>query len=312
MQVKDQTVIRIDKYAILGKLAKAVITALCFYFLWNQYQKHDIDFGNIEWNESQTWALIGVFLLMILNWYLEALRWKISLNPFEKISINEAFSSVLGGIALNWVMPFTTGDFAARLLKRKDKYQTTSAILLNRGIMLSLTGIFGLFSFRYLHQSFISNISLQIIGMLLILIVLFFGRKRLSRFFAYFSSIESKRIFQVISISVLRYLVFTFQFYWLVVEFNSGLSSLLIIAGIGWVFFVRSIIPHLLGGIGLREAAAVFFFTPHVSDLHSIVLPVFLIWMINTMIPSLFGLLFVWRADWDSISRHRNYNQESI
>mgnify|MGYP000129472387 CR=1 FL=1 len=61
MQVKDQTVIHRNKYAIQGNIAKAIITGLCFYFLWYQFQKKDIDFDSIVWNQSMIVTLIAVF-----------------------------------------------------------------------------------------------------------------------------------------------------------------------------------------------------------------------------------------------------------
>ena len=152
MQVKDQTVIHRNKYPIVANLLKGVVTLACLYFFWDQFQKQDIDFSQTIWPEAVMKVGIAVSLLMAVNWYLEALRWKISLASFEQISIQEAWKVVMSGLALNWVFPFTSGDFAARIIARKDKYQTTSALLLSRGIMLSLTIGYGLFSFLHLKH----------------------------------------------------------------------------------------------------------------------------------------------------------------
>ncbi len=305
MQVKDQTVIGRKKYAVLATILKVAITLACLYFLWDQFQKEEINFGSVALIRDVKWAIVLVTLLMIINWYLEALRWKISLASFEKISIEEAWSSVLGGLALNWILPFTGGDFAARLMLRKDKYQTTSAIVLNRSILLIITFGFGLFSLSYLKQSFFQVNSVYLILLLVSLAVVYFIRKRLSKFLTYFETIKRSVLVRILSISVLRYAIFTFQFYWLLIVFNPELEPILVLAGIGWIFFVRSIIPHLLGGVGLREAASVIFFTPYVVDLSTIVLPVFLIWIINTTIPSIGGLLFIWKVGCSSFSTNR-------
>lgn len=298
MQVKDQTVIHRNKYPLLGNLLKLGVTLTCLYFLWDQFQKQDVDFSQTTWPANATWILVLVTFLMMINWYLEALRWKISLSSFEDISIQEAWKSVLGGLALNWVFPFTSGDFAVRIIARKDKYQTTSAIILNRGIMLLLTIAYGVFSLIYLEQALFTINRWYVLIAVVLLVCVFFFRKKFEQFLTYFKSMQRSILCKVTVLSILRYLIFTFQFYLLLAAFNPALTSVIILAGIGWIFFIRSIVPHLLGGIGLREAASVVFFTTFVVDVSTILIPVFMIWLINTVIPSIAGLGLIWRTQW--------------
>jgi uncharacterized membrane protein YbhN (UPF0104 family) len=296
MQVKDKSSIRRKKFVLVGVFVKVSITLTCIYFLVQRFKNQSIDLSQINWSDDLSLIISITSILMLLNWYLEAVRWKISLASFEVISIKESWKAVLGGLTLNWVLPFTSGDFAARIISRKDKYQTISAVVLNRSIMLFLTVIFGIYSLYYFPQSLID---IKWIYMLLLILgtgLFFFFHKRINRFIAYFHSLKKGQVIKMLLISVFRYALFTFQFYLLLTAFNPEVSFFILTAGIGWIFLARSIIPHILGGVGLREAASVVFFSSIVTDLSHIVIPVLLIWLINTVIPSIVGLGFIWKS----------------
>lgn len=296
MQVKDKYSIRRRKFAAVGVFAKATITLACLYFLILQFQNEAIGLSQITWPDDFMWVVSITLLFMFVNWYLEAIRWKISLASFEVITTREAWEAVLGGLALNWVLPFTSGDFTARIISRKDKYQSASAVVLNRTIMLFLTLLFGMWSLYYFPQSHIDIKWIYLLFLLLGVGLFVFFSKRVNRFMTYFHSVAKRQVSLVVLISVFRYFIFTVQFYLVLQVFNPEFSSSILIAGIGWIFLARSIIPHILGGIGLREAASVVFFSPLVNDLSHIIIPVFLIWIINTVIPSIAGLGFIWKS----------------
>jgi len=98
---------------------------------------------------------------------------------------------------------------------------------------------------------------------------------------------------KLLGLSVIRFAVFFFQFYVLLAAFNPALTMHLILAGVGWVFLFRSVVPSLFGNLGVREAGALLFFEAHVSDMMLILVPSLLIWLINTVAPSVLGLYFL-------------------
>ncbi|MEP0987338.1 hypothetical protein [Ekhidna sp.] len=272
---------------------KVLITLGCLYFLISKLRDQPISLDHFFVPNGFVLNLTIVIALMIVNWYLEALRWKISVDLFEEISMNDACRAVLGGLALNWVFPLTSGDLLARISQQKDKYQATSAVILNRGIMLMLTLLFGLYgiSFLAIQYDFNGWFLLVILFGIPLLRILF--RKSINRFSTYFQELAKSLLIKVVALSLLRYGVFVFQFYLLLVIFLPSLSANLLIGGIGWVFLIRSALPLFFGGIGVREASGILFFEPHVDNLQLIIVPVFLIWVINTIIPSLVGLFFI-------------------
>ncbi|MCP4460549.1 MAG: hypothetical protein GY816_21385 [Cytophagales bacterium] len=88
-------------------------------------------------------------------------------------------------------------------------------------------------------------------------------------------------------------MIFTIQFIVLFYAFIPDVSLLVILAGVGWTFFFRSVIPSLFGNLGVREVGALVFFESFVSEPSLILISSLLIWLINTVAPSVLGLYYV-------------------
>ncbi|MEQ6169046.1 lysylphosphatidylglycerol synthase domain-containing protein [Ekhidna sp. MALMAid0563] len=294
MQIKNNHSNYLQNTWIIG-LIKLVLFGGCLYFIITKFQDQLFRFRETVWPDSFGMVLGLVGILMIINWYLEALRWKVSLQSFEPITIKKAWQIILSGLALNWVLPLTTGDLLARISQQQDKYQTTSAAMLNRGIMLCFTLILGIYGMSKVAMVYEVNGWFTLLLIFSYPIIRWLFKKSLDRFFTYFRNIDRTTLIRIIGLSLARYLVFVFQFYLLLFAFLPDLPSDLLLAGIGWVFLIRSALPLFFGGVGVREASGIVFFEPYVSDLQLIIIPIFLIWMINTVLPSLVGLVFVFQ-----------------
>ena len=56
-----------------------------------------------------------VCLMMLLNWSLEALKWKELTKAYHKMSFSEAFRSVISGVSTSFITPNRIGDFIGKL-----------------------------------------------------------------------------------------------------------------------------------------------------------------------------------------------------
>lgn len=294
MQIKNNHSNYLQKPWIIG-LFKLGLLGGCIYYIITKFLDQSISLHQLIWPDSFILILGLIIFLMVINWYLEALRWKVSLQSFEPITIKKAWQVILGGLALNWVFPLTSGDLLVRISQQHDKYQTTSAAMLNRAIMLCITSMVGLYGITWLASGYNLNGWYFFAVVIVSLLILLLFNKALRKFLVYFKNISRKKLMEIAGLSLLRYLIFMFQFYLLLKIFMPMLSNELLIGGIGWIFLVRSALPLLLGGAGVREASGILFFEPHVSDLQIVIVPIFFIWIINTVIPSLMGLVFVYK-----------------
>lgn len=219
---------------------------------------------------------------MPLNWILEAMKWQRSVSE-EQLSFGRALQAVLCGLALNWVVPFTLGDAGGRLWNLQERRSGVMALAVNRMISLGITGVFGgvsvLAYFGYV--SFDKVLQALSAAVVLLIGVGWWGMKATYR--------------PVLRVALLRYAVFTFQFYLLIEAFFPDLNFALILSGIGWIFLFRSFIPSIFGNFGVREASALLYFEHYLPDSERILVPCLLIWMINTVIPSLVGACMIFK-----------------
>ncbi|GAB4238946.1 MAG: hypothetical protein Tsb0034_14840 [Ekhidna sp.] len=292
MQIKNNSA-KTKRYLLL--IVKLALVAASITLIVQAVNSRQVDLNGLVWPENTVILMVILFLLMLVNLWLEALRWKVSLQNVEPISLSQATHAVLGGLALNWILPFTAGDALARLWPVEDKYQTSSAMLLNRFIMFSFTlvlGIYGVWSMKSLELAWNIHAWFGVIG---IILIGFLFRRRLAPFFTYFRSLSSETFIKVLLLSTLRYTVFVFQFYIILSQFLPGLSESEILGGIAWIFLVRSVLPILFGGLGVREVSGMMYFSGLVQDLTYVIVPVFIIWLLNTALPSALGCISVWK-----------------
>jgi len=271
-----------------GWMLRILILGMCSWVIWNAVSdRWSFDF---QFTNEQIGLILLVIILMPINWGLEVWRWKRSLDSIEKSSWKEASRQVFSGLTLNWILPFTSGDLIARLTPNTDRKRVGILILFNRGIMLMITCLFGAYGIYIFSGSLFDSTVLQMVLLLIFLVVsgvVFYrlvGERKIPKW-----------LMPITIISGVRYLIFTIQFVLLFYAFNPELSFVVILGGVGWTFFFRSVIPSLFGNLGVREVGALVFFESYVSEPALILIPSLLIWLINTVAPSVLGLYYILR-----------------
>lgn len=225
-----------------------------------------------------TGLLFLVFLLMPVNWYLEAVQWQILTSSHQKLSLQESFEVVLKGVLFNWIIPFSGGDAIARLKGGRSFRKTGKALFINR-ITSSLVTVafFALGGSYYLLVHYYGSTPGMFWPVSFLLVCVS------SLYFVF----RNQKM--VLSFSLCRYLVFSLQLFILLVIFLPTVQVLVLLSGITWIFFFRTFVPSLFGALGIRELSAVMFFETFVADISVVVLATILLWVINIVIPSLLG-----------------------
>ena len=60
--------------------------------------------------------LFAVFLLMIVNWGIEAFKWKISVQQVQHVKYFTAFKAILSGTSFSVTTPNRVGEYLGRVL----------------------------------------------------------------------------------------------------------------------------------------------------------------------------------------------------
>lgn len=266
--------------------------------LSNDLQKIDITYNSV-------WFLCFNLLLMFVNWFLEALKWKILIAEVKHISMVRALKAILNGLAFGLFTPFRVGDAITRIAHIDDKNKSIAlgSVFIARSSQLISTLIFGviaLFLFDYLQviNTFflilIIFISIIIYFKMSVLLVLLQKIKWIDSYIKYIKIIETyttNDLIIALSLSFIRYGVIIFQYYLMFLIFNIDISFFNVIIGVAITLLVKSILPILsvAGDFGVREVVAIYIFSFFDIAAVQILMVTVSIWLINVVFPSLVG-----------------------
>ena len=101
-------------------IVKIIIVLLGLWILYDKINNHNI---RLIWQDiyctfkdkKQFLLMIAALLLMPLNQYLEAIKWKIQVKPIENLSYFKSFLSIFTGISAGMFFPNRMGNFLGRI-----------------------------------------------------------------------------------------------------------------------------------------------------------------------------------------------------
>jgi hypothetical protein len=319
-------------------LISAVILLLTWGFIYRRvFHKTDLD--EITAIFSDLWAKPGiklqltiVLLLMLVNWGIEAVKWRYLIRKIENVPFIKAFSSVLSGIAVSTFLPNRVGEFVGRIFVIENASRIEAILITFLGsfsqlLVTILSGTFCLVLFipRYLWQieNSMGNIYYGLVVMIVIidvfLLLFYFNISLLSslreklcirrwrkyrKFLNVFSYYRFSELCNVINLSFIRFLVFSIQYYILLRMFSVDIPFFDAIIMIAIIFFIMSLIPTVaLTELGIRGTVTLYFFGVYFSGAHGmseaesigVLSASTLLWIINLAIPSLVGSVLLFR-----------------
>ncbi|MEE2953626.1 MAG: lysylphosphatidylglycerol synthase domain-containing protein [Bacteroidota bacterium] len=308
-------------------IIQIVIISTSLYFLYNElHDNQDIRKIGIGYLSKLCLDnLLGISLvifMMFLNWFLEAIKWRILIKKIELIPVSRSLQAVFTGITVSTFTPNRIGEYAGRVfcLKKANRIQAALITVLGSMSQLLTTIVFGsiafLFSFQYLDQY---NDSLFILHNNFILISIVLMVISVASLFLYFNIVNiiakiktiswisniysyikvlsyynKKELFQVFLYSILRYIIFTTQFFILLNLFEVYILYHHAIVLIMLMLLIISIIPTIaITEISLRGSIAVFLFSVFSQNILGILAATLFIWLINLVIPAFIGTIFI-------------------
>jgi uncharacterized membrane protein YbhN (UPF0104 family) len=270
-------------------------------------------------------------LLMICNWGIESLKWRLLISQVEAVSYKKAYQAVLGGLAVSIFTPNRVGEFMGRvfILQKTDPLKAILLTVIGSFGQLLVTIVLGtaayvVFAPRYLtllmfdSTWLVSGFSFTLVSISLFLIFTFFNISVLHHISILIpakysvrikSSIDAiadcpKRLLvKTVMLSLLRYLVFSTQFYLAMRLMGLNFSVAQCMMVIPVIYLALAAIPTVaLTELGVRGSASVFLFGLLAGDKGldagfalAVVSASTLIWFINIALPSLAGVLIVFR-----------------
>ena len=253
---------------------------------------------------------VFLLLLTIFNWFFEILKWRILVSTIKKISFFEALEQSLGGLTASLITPNRIGDYGAKAIYFEKQYRKRIVFLNLMGNVsqMTITTILGIIGVVIFYSTYDLDLNYQKILRIFIIIVIVvsfaaFGLQR-SRFKIKGFSIEyliefiknlPRRIhISNLGLSFIRYLIFSFQFYFLLQIFGVDIDYKSAMIVISSMYLLASIIPSLaVFDVLIKTSAAVYLFSFLDVDELTILSISTLMWLLNFILPSMFGCCFV-------------------
>ena len=135
----------------IGFLIKIGIVAIAIFFLYHQFtsksNSEDFDIDNILLQIENNYLVVGlVVLMMLLNWFLESLKWRFLISKIERVTINRSIRAIFSGITVSAFTPNRVGEYAGRVfcLEKGDRIQAVLITVIGSMAQLITTIVFGL------------------------------------------------------------------------------------------------------------------------------------------------------------------------
>ena len=285
-------------------LVKLLIVGGAFYFIYDQLAHND----KLDWQKfitlfrkNQSVLGIGfILLLSVLNRYFEILKWQNLAKVIHGISVFESTKQVLAALTAGIFTPNGVGEYAGKALyyPKSDAKNVVFLNLICNGIQMILTVIFGTIGLLFLgYWKWV----LTIIAVSFILLLASFFLKSIKikgysieKLIQKINEIPKSIHRKNILLGILRYLVFSHQYYFLFLAFDVDLPYWTLISTIAVVYFLASSLPTFqFLDFAVKGSVAVYFFgVLHVNE-WIVVFVTTLMWFLNVVLPVVLGSYFV-------------------
>jgi Lysylphosphatidylglycerol synthase TM region len=282
------------------------------------------------------WQLAAVVLLMLVNWGIEAYKWKISVQNIQPISFGKAFKAILSGVSFSVTTPNRMGEYVGRLLYMEEgnRLRTISLTMVSSISQLIITLLMGLTGLIVLlpalkKSDMVSGIDsslwLQVIiygvaAVLLILTLFYFRLGLITRLFEKFSGsrryiylvkaledVHATLLLRLLSLSLLRFTVFCIQYYLLFRLFDVGIGWWQSFWSVSIAFLVLAVIPSFaIAELGIRGRINLKILGLFSVNHLGITIATVSVWLINLIVPAVIGSVLIL-----SIKVFKNRNEKN-
>lgn len=286
---------------ILSLFVKLIFTSVVLYIFYKQINKLSwVEIKKI--NIQNPIPFVIAILLSIVNQYLEYSKWKNTLKFIHESKYK--IQSYLAGALTGFLTPSLLGNFIGRMYyyPRVKRPQIITLTMLSNGAQFIASIYFGLISLAWLGQKQLNipTFEFYIVSICIIIILLLYYLfdnlyipipKWKTKIHPLLSNTKEFRL-KLLTLSIIRYVVFSTQYFLLFQGFGIPFSFELL----GWIwqiYFWSTLSPSLLlGKLFIRESIALWVLVPIIGHPEIILSTSITLWVLNHGIIALIALPF--------------------
>jgi hypothetical protein len=299
-------------------LIKLSIVVAAFYFIYHKL----INNTHLNFNDfigfsfkNDDFSIKKIIILLILtffNWFFEILKWQKLVIPVQSISFNNALEQSLGALTASLFTPNRIGEYGAKAVFYSQEFRKRILLinLISNSLQMIVTTLFGVIGLSFFIHKYPLEVNFNeftfiiIIGVIVLLPIGYFFQKKLftikgfqiKKIINYISHFPKKIILSGFGFSIIRYLIFSFQFYYLLYIFGVEMDYISAMCIITSMYFLASILPSIfIFDVVIKGSVAVYLFSfLNVNEITILVI-ITLMWMLNFVLPSMVGSYYVLR-----------------
>jgi hypothetical protein len=312
-------------YRPAGLIIKLLVTAAALFFIYHRVLTAESElsfsafFKGIQLNATMIVLLVLSGIMVVLNWGLEIVKWKVLVSSQFLLSWKRSVKGVLSGITFGLFTPNRIGELTGRVLTLEPQQRIDGALLsMVNGLSQTLATLtFGILGTSLLLQQFILVKIGFIPTMILqatVLLVLAFGlllyyridvlsdvflRMRFlqnyKQHIQVLRSIPASMLTKLYGLSLLRFTTFVAQYIVVFQFLMPGQPIREVLSASVMTLFSITLLPFVpVPDLLLRESFALGYFELYAFDPAGVSIVVFSVWLINVAAPSLIGAMILY------------------
>ncbi len=254
--------------------------------------------------------------LLFLNIFFQFKKWQLLVKLVKPTArAGEVLSSLFAGYALGLVTPGRVGEFGRSVfIRNADWRQLTGLVIIDKLFAMVMVYLFGLAGFAYFLQLKAGHLLWQplLIALVILLLLIIFLilhpdllRTLLMRFkprlmkihfieklTSAYSSFTHRHAYTLFGFAACHVFTYLFQFYLLIKAF-AEINLLLGLLAVAATFLAKTLLPISFGDLGVRETAAIYFFSQLGITRAAAFNASFILFIINILIPSTIGMVVI-------------------
>ena len=263
--------------------------------------------------------LLCCLVLIPLNWLLESLKWKQVLSKIQVLSVWQAIKSVLIGLTSGFFTPNRVGEPVGRSMFLADGNKTKGVIC---SLICTLAQSFATLFFVCIAIVLACNFVVELgqipqillirnigiiaaitVFLLYLTIPFWVGRlklksEKLQNIARAISLISYASLLKVSLYSIVRFAVYSFQYYLMLKFFAVDIHFYTAMVLIPINYFLVSIIPSVaFAELGIRGSSALLVMETLLGNTLGVALAAMSLWFINYVIPMLVGSLLLIKTE---------------
>jgi hypothetical protein len=307
---------------ILNYFCGPLVFCILLYSINHQLHQQSDWTGSLErlhsaLNSKAVVQVILVSVLMLLNWGIEAAKWREAMKIISPVSFQNSLKAIFSGNALAFFTPNRTGEYLGRMIYLKKGEMISSVPLtilcsIAQLVITLLAGCAGLvFIYGKIAGYFGSGITpwlnivlYTVLAVAAVLTIFYFRIAFIVKWFAVskwggrwirhlrvLEDVNATILVSILSLSIARYVVFIVQYYLMFSVFGIDVNWWQAFWAVSIVFLVIAVVPSFgfLSELGIRWQAGIQVVQLYSSNITGIFATSLSIWMINLVIPALIG-----------------------